>query len=299
MTSAGGGSPWVERSCPAKINLTLGVLGRRPDGFHELDSIVARLRLADRLAMAPRPDDLVTLACAAPGVPTDHTNLVLRALRRLTQALGKPPTGLDIRLEKRIPTGAGLGGGSSDAAAAMALLNELWGLRWSPERLAELAAQIGSDVPLFLHGPVCRLRGRGERVEPLALRIEGAAALVLPPIHCDTQAVYRALDDCGAPPSNHAAAASEALARLAPGAVLASRLSPLLVNDLLEPAFTVAPPLRALHAQLSERAGGNIAMSGSGSALYRLFDSPAAAAEWAEQVRQWAAVRVEVTAFEP
>ncbi len=147
----------------AKINLTLEVLGRREDGYHDIASIMQAVDLYDTLSF--RPSDELALECDVPELATDD-NLVLKAARALREKTGYE-SGAIISLEKRIPAAAGLGGGSSDAAATLVGLNELWGLGLTVEDLTPLAACIGSDVPFFLHGGTAMALGRGERIRPL------------------------------------------------------------------------------------------------------------------------------------
>lgn len=286
--------------CPAKINLTLRVLGVRADGLHELESLVAQIDLCDELSITPQEDGRYWFDCDDPTLPDDGSNLVLQAARALARAAGIN-RGADFVLKKRIPAGAGLGGGSSDAAATLRALNTLWGLNLPNERLHALAATLGSDVPLFLGPPLCVIRGRGEIVEPVEPRLDAWCVLALPGIHCATPAVYRAWDRLA---SNRASAESPAPTAgkpLSPALsdVLAvldhpSELMTRLANDLEPAAFTVAPELETLHARAADIAGGPVRMSGSGSALFRLVGSRAQAEALAGRLRDALGVRVEV-----
>jgi 4-diphosphocytidyl-2-C-methyl-D-erythritol kinase len=195
---------------PAKLNLFLEVLGRREDGFHELETLMVTIRLGDWLAMSPLPTDdgggpgEITLGVRIGSpvgasqqsfqVPSDGENLIVRAVELLRQRSGCA-LGARIELLKRIPVAAGLGGGSSDAAAALRLANRVWQLGWSRERLAELSAELGSDVPFFLHSGAAICRGRGERVERLAGVRPLDFVIVLPPEPLGTAEVYRAHDE--------------------------------------------------------------------------------------------------------
>ncbi|MFM7734177.1 MAG: 4-(cytidine 5'-diphospho)-2-C-methyl-D-erythritol kinase [Cyanobium sp.] len=160
---------------PAKINLHLEVLGLRADGFHELAMVMQSLDLCDRLHLRNRADGEIRLRCDDPILPVDNDNLIVQAAQRLRAHAGLPELGADLRLEKRIPVGAGLAGGSSDAAAALDGLARLWGLTLAAAALQELAAALGSDVPYCLEGGTRLCFGRGERLEPA----EGVAALPL------------------------------------------------------------------------------------------------------------------------
>src|SRR6185437_14798873 len=140
----------------AKVNFFLEITGRRPDGYHTLSTLFQTLSLADRLTFQPAPG--LSLSCSDPALPTDESNLALRAAARL-RALLKEPRGARIHLEKKVPTGAGLGGGSSDAAAVLKALLRLWKRRLSAGELHALAASLGADVPFFLKGGLCLAAG--------------------------------------------------------------------------------------------------------------------------------------------
>ncbi|NLF32168.1 MAG: 4-(cytidine 5'-diphospho)-2-C-methyl-D-erythritol kinase, partial [Planctomycetes bacterium] len=252
----------VVARAPAKLNLILRVGSLRRDGFHPLDSIVTKITLYDSLIFAPRPDDAVTLVCDDPTLPTDEANLVVRAARRL-QGLGARG-GADIELRKRIPAGAGLGGGSADAAVTLRILNDLWSAGLDGGALAALAAELGSDVPLTLGGGASRMQGRGERLTAATVA-PFAAVLVTPPVHASTAAVYAAFDAMGGGPLE--AVDPEALAR-GP----ASQWSGRLVNDLFAPACRVCPEIADWVSRLEAATGRRTHMTGSGSALFLLAD---------------------------
>ena len=199
---------------PAKLNLYLEVTGRRSDGFHDVETLVVPVRLYDSVALTPTPcrsdgspgqillavhDGLPVRRPPQPvNAPSDESNLVVRALK-LLQERSNCRLGADVALVKRIPIAAGLGGGSSDAAAALRLANRAWELDWPVERLREVAAELGSDVPFFLAGGAAICRGRGERVEPLAGVPTLHFVLVKPPAGLSTSEVYRAHDELSAP----------------------------------------------------------------------------------------------------
>src|SRR4051812_8102190 len=182
----------VEVLAPAKLNLFLEILGRRPDGCHEVESLMVAVDLFDRLTFADDPSGHLTLGCDEPGLPTGPENLVVRAAERLRAASGTR-RGARMTLEKAIPAQAGLAGGSSGGAATLVALDRLWELQTPPDRLDALAGEIGSDVAFFLHAPAGACRGRGERVEPLALPWAYHFVLVCPPIGLSTAEVYRHL----------------------------------------------------------------------------------------------------------
>ena len=167
---------------PAKVNLHLEILGLRPDGFHELSMVMQSIDLTDRLCFANTADGQLHLSCDTTTLAIAEDNLVLRAARLLRERSGFAELGAAIHLEKRIPIGAGLAGGSSDGAAALVGLNRLWGLRQTNRQLEELAAELGSDMPFCIAGGTQLCFGRGDRLEPVdAAKDELAVLLVKDP----------------------------------------------------------------------------------------------------------------------
>ena len=256
----------LTRESPAKINLTLRVAGVRPDGFHELESLVARVGLCDTVTVSPRPDAKLTVECGDPEIPDDDRNLAVQAARCLSNAVGGS-AGAHIAIEKRIPAGAGLGGGSSNAATVLLLLNELWELKLSAAELARIGAQVGSDVPLFLHGPLCIMRGRGEQVENVPQPLEAWAVLFLPTARCATAAVYQAWDRAAVQ------RARPTMDEILAGLDSLPRLRELLFNDLEEAALAVCPELGRLAERLRSLCGPQVRMTGSGSGFFHLTGS--------------------------
>lgn len=171
----------------AKVNLALEVLGKRADGYHEIATVLQAVDLFDRIAVVTA--DTLSLHTDDPDLPTDEGNLVMRAARLLQKAAGIE-TGARIRLQKRIPVAAGLGGGSSDAAATLWGLSRLWKLRWPTARLQELAVELGMDVPFFLGAGRAVARGRGEQLAPLPGGGGYALVLVNPRVPLSTREVY-------------------------------------------------------------------------------------------------------------
>lgn len=269
---------------PAKLNLFLAITGRRPDGFHDLVSVAAPVAFGDTLRVEPA--DTFSLACDDPAVPADETNLVLKAARAFAAA-AKWRGGGRFILEKRIPMGAGLGGGSSDAIAALRALNMLAGNPLPPPALAELAAGLGSDCALFLRGGPVAMRGRGERLEPLpahaVARLRGRRVLLFKPgFAIATPWAYRAM---AAQPSTYVAAV-EAEDRLATW--LADRAAPaekLLFNAMERVAFAKFVALPTLLEQLRGEFALEPRMSGSGSACFALLPDGAPVAAVARAVR--------------
>ncbi|MBX3395564.1 MAG: 4-(cytidine 5'-diphospho)-2-C-methyl-D-erythritol kinase [Phycisphaerae bacterium] len=270
----------IEFSPPAKINLALAVRGRRDDGFHEIESWVVKLDWTDRLWLAP--SDALTLeisgagADSAIGVPGGPDNLVCKAAIAMAQAANRPAE-VAIQLTKFIPAGAGLGGGSSDAACTLIGLNELWNLNWSVERLAELGAALGSDVPFFLHRGPMFMAGRGERLSALTMNKAFWVCLILPPFPLSTADVYRAWAACG----SAGATAPRSLSPKGPAPLsTAAALADQLFNDLEAPAFALSPALNALHKTLDGLRGVRVRMTGSGSTLFAIFDDRESAEDW-------------------
>ena len=262
---------------PAKLNLTLAVRGRRPDGFHELDSLMMALELGDVLTVEAGGGEC-TLALsgpAAPGVPADGTNLALRAARAV-QALaarrGRAPSGVHLSLAKYIPAQAGLGGGSADAAAAAYACALLLDVDPDDPELRENLGELGSDCAFFLAARstgLARCTGRGERVELLPpLALPWSLALVTPSFGCSTAAVYAAFDERTPrqrPPSNPHSAGSLAGARA------------LFFNELEPAAERACRELRPFREVLECVAPGAFRLAGSGSSWFGFFeDEPSA-----------------------
>jgi 4-diphosphocytidyl-2-C-methyl-D-erythritol kinase len=288
----------VVRLAPAKLNLTLAVLGRRPDGYHDLHSVMVPLALADRLSVAPAASADDSLRVDGLDTGPLHGNLVLRAIAATRVAVGRAaePFPLAARLEKRIPVAAGLGGGSSDAAAAIDASLEAWGILVpgappDPEVGAlrsRVAAAIGSDVPFFLAGGPALVEGRGERVTPLT-RIHGTTPgvlLVTPAVPASTPAVYAALDGGGPaapadPRSTRLASehlASELRAGLSAASLVARAGVLASANDLAPAAASVVPGLANLRRGLIRLLRCPLGLSGSGPTLWVLYPSHSAAA---------------------
>jgi 4-diphosphocytidyl-2-C-methyl-D-erythritol kinase len=182
---------------PAKLNLYLEVLGRRDDGFHEVETLAVPVRLCDELLFRPQPTgidlQIDSQRTSADAIPADDANLVVRAVRLLAER-ADCERGASITLRKRIPAMAGLGGGSSDAAAALLAANAAWRLGWTIDQLHDVASEIGSDVPFFLAGGAAVCSGRGERVEPTPLPAGIPCVVLQPPRGLATSEVYSHVD---------------------------------------------------------------------------------------------------------
>ncbi|SDU19372.1 4-diphosphocytidyl-2-C-methyl-D-erythritol kinase [Pseudomonas pohangensis] len=174
---------------PAKLNLMLHILGRRTDGYHELQTLFQFVEYADQLGFALRNDGQIQLHGELHGVPHD-SNLIVRAARQLQRA-SKCALGADIWLDKQLPMGGGLGGGSSDAATTLLGLNHLWQLHWSNDRLARLGLELGADVPVFIHGHAAFAEGVGEKLQPVTLP-EPWFLVCIPAVHVSTAEVFSA-----------------------------------------------------------------------------------------------------------
>lgn len=293
---------WVVQT-PAKLNLFLEVLGRRPDGFHELETLMTTFSVCDWLSCQAEPGGQLRLDCRwalglhaqqegarraqvpSPweSLPVGEENLVYRAVARLRQRAGVAQ-GASLRLVKSIPAAAGLGGASSDAAAALVAANLAWNLGWSRERLREVAGELGSDIPFFLTGDttwygaaICR--GRGERIEPLADMPRLPIVAVRPPAGLSTAAVFRACR-LGQPP-RAAAGLVEALRRGKVGQV-----GRLLHNRLQEAAAGLSPWIERLQSEFQQSGVVGHAMSGSGSTYFGICHSAGQARHLAARLRQ-------------
>jgi len=227
----------ISRRCSAKLNLSLAVLERRPDGFHAIESLIVPIDLADTLAVhaGGDPGIRLTIRCEGPraaalasDVPTDARNLVVRAAAAVASEAGIEPA-LDIELIKTIPSQAGLGGGSSNAAAMLRAAVDIWNLDWPRDRIAEIAAKLGSDVPWFLEGASAVVAGRGEKIFPVTTIPSLFAVVACPSTGLSTAAVYKTCS----PDPGRAGEAMQLATSLARGD-LASAL-PLMTNAL-EPA---------------------------------------------------------------
>lgn len=174
---------------PAKLNLMLHIVGRRADGYHELQTLFQFLDYGDELGFAVREDGEIRLHTEIPGVPHD-SNLIVKAARRLQQQ-SACPLGADIWLDKRLPMGGGIGGGSSDAATTLLGLNHLWRLGWDEDRLAELGLALGADVPVFVRGRAAFAEGVGERLQPVELS-EPWFLVVAPQVFVSTAEIFSA-----------------------------------------------------------------------------------------------------------
>lgn len=262
----------------AKINLALDVLGTRPDGYHELETIMQTLELHDELEITAAPD--ITLAVQGADLPAGPENLAYRAAALLRERAGHAG-GAEIRLAKRIPLAAGLAGGSADAAAVLRGLNELWHLGLGPAELAAWGAEIGSDVPFCLYGGTALVRGRGEAVTPLRDLPPLGVVLVKPPFGVSTAEVYRRYDTLANPPYP---GCKRMLAAAKRGD--AAGLAACLINSLEPVTMSLHPVIDTIKRELSAAGALGVLMSGSGPTVFGLFENRAAAVRAAGMIRQ-------------
>lgn len=288
-------------SAPAKVNLLLRVGPKGTDGYHEIFSIVQQVSLSDRLRVTVRRRGLV-FSCHGLAVPPGRDNLVVRAAERLQRA-ARISAGAAIRLDKRIPVGAGLGGGSSDAAAVAMALNRLWRLGWSRRRLSETVAPLGSDIALFFASPLSVVEGTGGAVRSLHrpfYRPDGRRSpallswlvLVYPGVVSPTAEAYRALDrrrrahrvPQGFPPFPLTPREREIIISRF---LLRSRISvrPLLDNDFGPVIYEAFPPVRRAAERLVRAGAMGVLLSGSGSAVFGLFSTARSARSAAAAIR--------------
>jgi 4-diphosphocytidyl-2-C-methyl-D-erythritol kinase len=260
----------VVEAC-AKLNLFLKVLGKRPDGYHEILSLAQSISLADRIAIVPAPRGLALAVEGDEAVPAGPENLVLQAATRL---LGPDPVpGASLTLIKRIPHGAGLGGGSSDAAATLLALDRMFALSLSADELHRHAAALGSDVPFFLAGGTALLKGRGTDLEPLGDLPPRDVLILHPGRPLPTAAVYAQVQE----PLTLAVkpARIPGFGRNPQDPLSWVRLG----NDLETHAARLCPEIPAMRSWLLENGAAAASMSGSGSAVFALYDSEAAVRE--------------------
>lgn len=282
MTPWPAGSRAEREPAPAKLNLGLRVLGRRPDGYHEIESLFVPLDLCDELEVVAREGDPgvhLEVSGATSGVPTDARNLAVGAAERFLAAANLERA-VEIRLEKRIPAAAGLGGGSSDAGAVLRALSRAFPTALAPPSLAELALGLGADVPFFLSPRPAWVAGIGERIEPAEGVPSFALLLANPGIPLATAEVYAAWDVLAAaltpppPPSN---VGRRSAFPDDPGRVDPARLEPLVANDLAAAARRLCPEIGILEERMRRIGALAVGVSGSGPTVFGMFRDAAAA----------------------
>lgn len=248
----------------AKINLAINVLGKRPDGYHEVAMVMQSLELHDLLEFSPNSGE-INLVAEGGNIPPGEDNLVYRAAKLFRSHLGLT-AGADIRLKKFIPVAAGLGGGSADAAAALAGLNMIWGAGLSLAELMSLGQELGADVPFCLLGGTALARGKGERLESLPPPPRLGVVLVKPPFGVSTASVYRAYKPAGAYGSGAEAGAMVKAIREKDIVGIAGNLA----NDLERVTISLHPVIAGIKSKLIEAGALGALMSGSGSTVFGL-----------------------------
>jgi len=269
----------------AKVNLGLEVLGLRADGYHELRTLFQTVDLHDDvLVRLPRRSRDVVVRCDHPLVPADDTNLAYRAAVALRR-YARVSAGVAIEITKRIPVGGGLGGGSSNAAAVLMALDRLWKLGLGPAGLHSLARRLGADVPFFLVGGTALGLGRGDEVYPLHRQVKGHLAIANPGCPVSTAAVFRRIDARLTPREN-----SNSIFLFVSRDLEGRDGWSLLANDLEEAAFEAAPTLKAgagrIRGLLLREGARLVALSGSGSSYFGLFEDPARARRAVSALRE-------------
>lgn len=284
--------PWAGQTAPAKVNLFLHVVGRRPDGYHEIESLFAftdfgdtlRAREAAGLSLAVDGPFAARLAELSPQGPQDNQdNIVLEAAHRLRQAAGQPALGAEILLTKNLPVAAGIGGGSSDAATALRVLSDLWQLDLPAQNLAEIALGLGADVPACLHNRPCLVSGIGERITPYSGLPDTPCLLVNPGASVPTPRVFAGFRESRQDFSTPIASGLRATPR---------QLLRRTRNDLEPAAKGILPEIDHVLEELAGIAGCLLSrMSGSGATCFGLFEScdqaQSAAAALARRHPQW------------
>ena len=274
----------LEKQSPGKVNLVLNILGRRPDGFHELETVFYPVRVFDRLEFA-RSGQGIQLSCSAPGLPTDARNLVYRAAAAFLAAAGIKD-GVRLELEKNLPLAAGLAGGSANAATTLLGLNELFGGPLAPDQLQRLAASLGSDVPFFLQSQPALATGRGERIEPLAwfpALSNAAFVLIHPGFGIATAWAYQQLARFPDALNGRPGRARKLVALLQTGDLNAAAGE--FYNSLEAPALEKYPLLALFQEFLRANGAAATLMSGSGSTTFAVVQGLDAAKDLAEKFK--------------
>lgn len=283
----------IERRSPCKVNLVLNILGKRADGFHELETVMHPVAFYDHLTFNRNGNGRdgntngINLICNDPALPTDKTNLVYRAAEMFLQTAGIKD-GVAIHLEKRIPMAAGLGGGSGNAATTLLGLNELFGSPLGSDKLNQIATNLGSDVAFFLQNGPALATGRGEQIKSLAASpaLQGAAFLLIHPgFGIATAWAYQQLARFHEALNGRRGRAEQFIAALNRPAADLSEVCKLLYNSLEAPALEKYPLLRLFQDFLRSNGVAGSLMSGSGSTTFAIVRDQTAAEELAERFR--------------
>lgn len=247
----------------AKVNLTLRVLGRRDDGFHEVFTILQMVSLHDTLRFELMGGD-IRLTCDDARIPTDSSNIVLRAAEKMRSRY-QVSLGASIHIEKRIPSPGGLGGGSSNAAVTLLALNRLWKIDAPIDKLSSIGSELGADVPFFLHGGTAHGTGTGSTIEPTDDQASMDMIIVTPDVSVSTRSAYASL---AAEPLTNADAE-----RILLNYYLGAARGPEMVNDFEKMVFAAFPEIERVKATLLELGAETALMSGSGASVFGIFDN--------------------------
>jgi 4-diphosphocytidyl-2-C-methyl-D-erythritol kinase len=271
----------------AKINWYLQILGKRPDGYHELVTILQTVSLHDELTFELREDGLIVLSCDDAVIPTDETNLIVKAANALRERL-KNSAGVEIKLMKRIPARGGLGGASSNAAVALMALNALWNGELSIAELIPIAGRLGADVPFFLNGGRCAGAGTGTLISRLADGPKQHLIIITPNAAVSTKDAYASLNAASLTTSNSDSILSSSLAELFSAD---SRQWPLR-NDFERVIFEIEPEIERAKMALLEAGARGALLAGSGSSVFGIFDNEVARDRGLNNLRREAGWRV-------
>lgn len=250
---------------PAKINLTLDVLAKRPDGFHEIEMVMTTVDLADRVTLTLLDSNQIMIDCPIAYVPLDERNHAYQAAKVVKEKFGITQ-GVHIFIEKNIPIAAGLAGGSSDAAATIKGLNQLWNLNMTIEEMADLGAKVGSDVSFCVYGGTAVARGRGEKIEPISPPPSCWVILAKPPIGVSTADVYGALSV----PNLGAGKTKEMVQAINNKDFL--KVCECLSNDLESVTLQLHPEVKRIKERMERSGADGVLMSGSGPTVFALIE---------------------------
>lgn len=269
--------PTLSQLAPAKINTILRVTGARSNGYHDLEMIMVPLAFGDTITVTTQPAEMHTIVvtCSDSTLACDETNLCYRAAA-CVQSLSVLPQAVSIYIDKHTPIGAGLGGGSSDAASVLLALNELWGLGLNGRQLGEYGVRLGADVPFFCYGVPALCEGIGEKITPLTRFPKLSILLVNPGIHVPTPSIYKAYDLQLTPPKSRGSCP-----KLFEGL---QEVAATLENDLQEVAEKIHPIIGSIRKELIEQGAVAAQMSGSGPTVFGIFETEKLAQQAAQKI---------------
>jgi 4-diphosphocytidyl-2-C-methyl-D-erythritol kinase len=256
---------WVSRRAYAKINIGLNIISQRDDGYHNIETVFQQIDLFDQIVVKRIPELSIVIRCNDNRVPTNHHNLCYKAVKLIHEHTAIKE-GVEIRIHKRIPLGAGLGGGSSDAAATIAGLKKLWRFQITPIELQRLALRLGADVPYFLHGGTALASGVGENLSSLSLPFKFYCVLIYPNIEICSTWAYKNFNFV-LTKTKKCIKLSQIFSQQLP----IGELKRVISNDLEEVVFQKYPVLRQVKKLLYSHGAFFAGMSGSGSTIYGLF----------------------------